>query len=235
MRKILIIEDDQTLRRQIKEILESYAYSVVEVTDFRRIEECFMNEAPDLVILDINLPYYDGNYYCRMFRKRSNIPIIIISARNGDMDQILSMELGADEYVIKPFHIQVLLAKVNALVRRLYGEYAVSNSKENHWNEVQGLVLDDKSFKLSYQEHTVELSKTEYRLMKAFLTQPNTVLTREELLEALWDMTDFIDDNTLTVNVTRLRGKLKEITYPEVIKTKRGVGYLFDISEVEGI
>ena len=122
MPKIMIIEDDSGLRNQIKEVLTGYGYEVYAVETFRDVEEQFKKVSPHLVILDINLPYYDGNYYCRMIRKLSKIPIVITSARNSDMDQILSIELGADDYIVKPFNIQILIAKINALVRRLYGD-----------------------------------------------------------------------------------------------------------------
>ena len=124
MKRIFVIEDDEGLRNQMKEILSSYGYEVILVQDFFTIEKQFQEVNPDLIILDINLPYYDGNYYCRIFRRQSQIPIIITSARNSDMDQILSMELGADDYVVKPFSIPVLITKINALMRRVYGEYS---------------------------------------------------------------------------------------------------------------
>lgn len=232
MKKIVIIEDDLALGTQVKEVLENYAYQVVMIEDFRRIESIVEVEAPDLILLDINLPYYDGNYYCRRIRKLTKSPIIITSARNGELDQVLSMELGADEYITKPFSIQVLLAKINAVIRRVYGEYAV---EEKETKLVQkGLTLDENSFKLTYHNQTRELSKNEFRLMKVFLQKPDTVIAREELLDALWDTVSFVDDNTLTVNVTRMKSCLESLGLQEVIKTKRGAGYLFDSSKLGG-
>lgn len=231
MPKIMIIEDDLQLRNQIKEVLLGYSYEVYTVESFRNVEEQFINTAPHLVLLDINLPYYDGNYYCRMFRKHSNIPIIITSAKNSDIDQILSMELGADEYIIKPFNIQVLIAKVNALVRRLYGDYAGNdNSKEI---TLHGITLDNNGFKVSYENRSEELSKNEYKLLKKFMQNADKVISREELLEEIWDESSFVDDNTLTVNVTRLKGKLTNLGIEDIIKTKRGAGYLFVTSEID--
>lgn len=226
MPKIMIIEDDVQLRNQIKEVLLSYHYEVYAVESFRDVEEQFIKAAPHLVLLDINLPYYDGNYYCRIFRKHSNIPIIITSARNSDMDQILGMELGADEYIVKPFNIQVLIAKVNALVRRLYGDYSDGESCRDL--AMYGIVLDNAGFKVSYRNRSQELSKNEYKLLKKFMQNADKVISREELLEEIWDESSFVDDNTLTVNVTRVKNKLADLGIEDVIKTKRGAGYIFD-------
>lgn len=233
MYKIMIIEDDIGLREQMKQILIGYNYQVEMVQNFNKVEEQFLKSKPDLIILDINLPYYDGNYYCRIFRRHSNVPIIIVSARNSEMSQILSIELGADDYIVKPFPVELFIAKVNAMIRRTYGDYAqdIANADNETKDElaVGNLRLDEKSFKITSGGCVIELSKNEFKLMKVFLTKPNVVLTREELLEELWDQSDFVDDNTLTVNITRLRAKLSELGYDNCIKTKRGVGYVFDI------
>lgn len=226
MPKIMIVEDDIQLRKQIKEVLAGYDYELYEVENFRNVEEQFVAVAPDLVLLDINLPYYDGNYYCRIFRKHSNIPIIITSARNSDMDQILSIELGADEYIVKPFSIMVLLAKVNALIRRLYGDYAEGDSQKNI--NLHGITLDNNGFKIFYKQKSEELSKNEFKLIKKFLQNADKVISREELLEEIWDESSFVDDNTLTVNVTRVKTKLSNLGLEDVIRTKRKAGYLFD-------
>jgi DNA-binding response OmpR family regulator len=230
MAKILIIEDDTSLRTQVKEVLENYEFEVVAVIDFQRVEEIFEEEKPDLVILDINLPYYNGNYYCKKIRKSSRVPIIITSARNSDMDQIMSMELGADDYIIKPFNIPVLLAKINAMLRRTMGDYSMT--EQNKTFSLKGLKLEDDNFKLSYKGKILDLSKNEYRLMKSLMQKPDVIISREELLDLLWDNNQFIDDNTLTVNVTRLKGKLSTLGLPQLIQTKRGAGYLLDISKM---
>lgn len=236
MYKIMIIEDDVQLREQMSQILSAYGYHIEAVQDFNKVEEQFLVSKPDLVVLDINLPYYDGNYYCRIFRRHSNVPIVITSARNSEMSQILSIELGADDYIVKPFAVELFMTKVNAMIRRSYGDYAQDTTDTRNAIEsklVAGrLCLDEKSFKIAVGEAddmVIELSKNEFKLMKAFITKSNQVLTREELLEELWDQSDFVDDNTLTVNITRLRGKLAELGYEDCIKTKRGVGYVFNI------
>lgn len=233
MYKIMIIEDDAKLREQMSQILSSYGYQIVAVQDFHKVEERFQESKPDLIVLDINLPYYDGNYYCRIFRRHSKVPIVITSARNSDLSQIMSIELGADDYIVKPFPVELFTTKINAMIRRTYGDYAqdtLSIRNEVDYKLVaDGLRLDEKSFKITTNNMVIELSKNEFKLMKVFITKANEVLTREELLENLWDQSDFVDDNTLTVNITRLRSKLSELGYDDCIKTKRGVGYVFDI------
>lgn len=226
MAKIMVIEDDAKLANQMKEVLTAYEYEVVLVEEFNKVEAIFEEEQPDLVILDINLPHFDGNYYCRIFRRKSKVPILMTSARNSDMDQIFSMELGADDYLVKPFQLQMLLTKVKVLFRRSYGEYAKVESELVE--QVKGIQLDHKGFKVTYQKQTKELSKNEYKLLKRFLEHKDEVISREDLLEELWDESSFVDDNTLTVNVTRLKNKLSELGMDQVIKTKRGAGYIFD-------
>lgn len=231
MFKILIVEDDIKLRTLIKDSLERYGYEIVCVDDFSTVPQSFEREKPNLVLLDINLPYNDGFYYCRLFRRHSKIPIIIISARSGDTEQVMSMELGADDYVVKPFNIEILVAKVRSVFRRVYGEYSELESKDM---EVFGITLYEKSFKIQYKSKSVELSKNEFKLFKKFLEKRDTVLSREELLAELWDEITFVDDNTLTVNVTRVKSKLSELGIEDVIKTKRGLGYIFDTSNLRG-
>lgn len=231
MLKILIIEDDIRLRNLIKDSLDRYGYNVVCVENFFDIEAIFEKEKPQLVLLDINLPCYDGFYYCRVFRRNSKVPIVIISARNGEFEQMMTMELGADDYVVKPFSIELLAAKVRAVIRRVYGEYSVIDSSNI---QVCGISIDERNFKIQYRQKIIELSKNEFKLIKKFLEKKDTIISREELLAELWDEFNFIDDNTLTVNVTRAKNRLSELGIEGVIKTKRGSGYIFDTSSFKG-
>jgi len=224
MYKIFLIEDDDKLNNHIKEYLEKYDYDVFTVDDFKNIENQFMSINPDIVLLDINLPYYDGFYFCRAIRKISKAPIIITSARNTDTEQVMGIELGADDYIVKPFSLQILLAKIKACLRRTYGEYIDEKSTRININ---GLIIDENKFMVSFNDKETELSKNEFRLLKKLLENINIVVKREELLEVLWDDSAFVDDNTLTVNVTRVKNKLKEIGIENTVKTKRGVGYVF--------
>ncbi|WP_160680455.1 response regulator transcription factor [Clostridium sp. C8-1-8] len=229
MYKVMIIEDDEKLCAIVKEHMERYGYITYEVKDFNRIEKEIEDIKPDILILDINLPYYDGFYICRAVRKKYNIPIIITSARSDTMDQVLAIELGADDYIIKPMNLELLMVKVKAALRRAYGEYSSNSSIE----ESIELKLDEANFQLKYDEKSTILSKNEYKLAKLFIENKDRIISREEIFEALWDTQDFVDENTLTVNITRLRNRLAELGIDNIIKTKRGVGYIFDYKVLE--
>lgn len=230
MYKILVIEDDRALEKVIGEFLNRYDFNVSYITDFKNIEHQIEQRQADLILLDINLPYLDGFYVCRSIRKYSTVPIIIISARSGETEQIMGMELGADDYIIKPFSTEVLLAKVRASLRRAYGEY--NQHPSSLIDSDLDLILDKAHMKLHYKDHEVELTKNEYKLLELFFAKKNEVVEREEILMQLWDDIAFVDDNTLTVNVTRVKQKLEQVGLRDVIKTKRGVGYYFDTSKV---
>lgn len=225
MYKIYLVEDDIRLRDHIKEYIEKFDYEVFVVSDFKEIEKEFDKINPDLVLLDINLPYYDGFYFCRAIRKKSNVPIMFISARTEDAEQIMAIELGGDDYITKPFSLQLLLTKINAFLRRVYGEYGKNDANNL---SVNGLSIDEGNFKIYYESKQIELSKNEFKLLKELLMNKDHIVTREELLSVLWDDEAFVDYNTLTVNVTRVRNKLKELGINNAIKTKRGVGYVFE-------
>lgn len=229
MYKIFLVEDDEKLKDHIKEYLERYDYEVVTVDDYREIDNQFDKVNPDLVLLDINLPYYDGFYFCRVFRKKSKIPIIIISARTAETEQVMGIELGADDYIAKPLSLQLLMVKIKACLRRTLGEYA---ENKNNIMGANGLLLDESNFKMIYKQRELELSKNEFKLLKELIENKDKIVKREELLEILWDDSVFVDDNTLTVNVTRVKNKLKDIGIEGVVKTKRGIGYIFDSSAV---
>ncbi|WHY85608.1 response regulator transcription factor [Neobacillus novalis] len=224
MYKIMLIEDDCELCSLVKECLEKYKYLVYEQTDFNSVLEQFEQVQPDLVLLDINLPYFDGFYLCRAMRKKSKVPIIITSARSGELDQVMAIELGADDYLTKPFTFEILLAKVKAALRRAYGEYSSTTSHLT----VHQLTLYEDSFKMSFNEKIVELSKNEYKLVKYFIENKERIITREELIEQLWDDIAFVDDNTLTVNISRIKSKFSQLGIEGLIQTKRSVGYLFN-------
>lgn len=223
MRRIYIVEDDPKIRDILADFLQKYDYEIASVNDFDLIQEEFQDYQPDLVLLDINLPRFDGFYWCRKIRAVSNCPIIFISARDSGMDQVMAIENGADDYITKPFQLEVVLAKIKSLMRRVYGEYR--SEKNTSLIEVNGLQLDTSTFILSFQEDQCLLTKKECLLAQALLTQVEKIVSREFLLERLWDDQDFVDDNTLSVNITRLRKKLADIGIEDALKTIRGAGY----------
>lgn len=222
MYKVFLVEDDEKLNEHIKEYLEMYNYEVYTVKDFKNTEKEFESINPDLVLLDINLPYADGFYLCRVFRKKSNVPIIITSARIAEVEQIMGIELGADDYITKPFSLKILLTKISAALRRIN---ELSNDKRDL--KINGLELNESNFRIKYKDREIELSKNEFALLKKLVENKDVILKRETLLELIWDDSDFVNDNTLTVNITRVKNKLKELGIEDVIKTKRGVGYVF--------
>ncbi|MGL4762061.1 MAG: response regulator transcription factor [Sarcina sp.] len=219
--KILLIEDDVKLKKYIKEYLEAYDYEVSVVDDFTNVMDKVKTYEGDLIVLDINLPVFDGFYFLKMIRKNCNVPVIILSARSEEGEQIRGMELGADDYVTKPFSVGILLAKINAILRRK------NTYKEETLKFDNGLELLDESMKIKYNGEIIDLTKNEYIILKTFLANVGKVVTREELLSLLWDDTNFVDDNTLTVNITRVKKKLSEMGIKDCISTKRGVGYVF--------
>lgn len=218
---ILLIEDDIKLKEYIKEYLEAYGYSVATIDDFDNVIDRVKEVKPDLIVLDINLPKFDGFYFLKVIRKTYSIPVIILSARSDEGEQIRGMEIGADDYVTKPFSIGILLAKINALLRRV-SEY--SKAEKESYGELS--IIHD-SMKLDYKGQIIDLTKNEYRILNMLLHNTGKVVTREDLLEILWDDTIFVDDNTLTVNMTRVKKKLSNLGINNVIITKRGVGYVF--------
>lgn len=222
--KILLIEDDIKLKKYISEYLNAYDYKVHTVDEFDNVVEQVEIMKPDLILLDINLPKFDGFYFLRLIRKKYNTPVIILSARSDEGEQIRGMELGADDYITKPFVIGILLAKINALLRRT-NVYAENTSEEGSEKDLE---LIHESMKLKLKGEIVELTKNEYRILNLLMSNEGKVVSREEILEALWDDTTFVDDNTLTVNMTRVKKKLSDLNIENAIVTKRGVGYVFN-------
>lgn len=220
---ILIIEDDIVLSRSIQYILEKYKFISTILDDFENIDKIVKQNKFNLIILDINLPYYDGFYWCRKIRKITSSPIIIISSRDTNMDQIMALEYGADDYIIKPFYTEILVAKVKSLLRRTFGE--LSESIEDKVLEINGIHLDIDRQQIIYRENKIYISLTENKILKKlFEKYPNSV-SRDELIYEAWDESTFVEENTLNVNIRRIRNKFKDYKLPLIIRTIRGFGY----------
>jgi DNA-binding response OmpR family regulator len=228
----MICEDDPKLAELLRSHLEKYSYEVQLVDDFDRVLEQFIRYNPHLVLLDVNLPRYDGYYWCRQIRTVSTCPIIFISARAGEMDQVLALEYGGDDYITKPFHYEIVMAKIRSQLRRVYGEYAPA--VEERKVSLAGLTLYPERMELSLHGQSVPLTKNECILIECLMQQYPRVTSREHLLEALWDDQSFVDENTLNVNVTRVRKKLKELGADNCIETVRGAGYRLQVVWDEG-
>jgi DNA-binding response OmpR family regulator len=227
----MLIEDDLHLNTLIQENLQRYGYSVLQPDNLYYVMEEFSRLKPDLVLLDLNLPYYDGYYICRSIRNQSNVPIIIISARNQEIDQIMAIELGADDYLTKPFTFDLLQTKVKATIRRVYGEYASISESQN--TSYRSLCINQSTLTLHYHGKEIELSKNEYKLVKKLIEHAESFVTREALIEEVWDSVSFVDDNTLTVNISRIKQCLIALGIEDGIKSKRGVGYMLYFHEEE--
>jgi DNA-binding response OmpR family regulator len=223
MYSVMIIEDDKKINELIKNALERYGYKTFVVEDFSNIKGEFIENNPQLVLMDINLPFFDGFYWCRDIRSISNAPIIFISARDSDMDQVMAIENGGDEFITKPFSYEVLIAKIKAVIRRVYGSYSEGSNNEIY--SVNGLFIYMNQNIVEYSGKRIELSKKEFALLYTLLKNVNKIVSRETLLEVLWNDIEFVDDNTLSVNMTRLRKRLEELGIREAIETKRGQGY----------
>lgn len=225
MYRIMIVEDDEKIANILAGYLQKYGYTTGLCQDFEDVLGEFLRFAPHLVLLDINLPYMDGFYWCRQIRVHSKVPVIFISARDSDLDQVLALDRGGDDYLTKPFSLDVVLAKVRAALRRSYGEYALEREKDLPVIEAHGLYLHRSRGSLHWEGREVFLSPKECLLLEVLLKRLDQVVPRQELLELLWDDVEFVDDNTLTVNVTRLRRKLAELGIRGAVETVRGAGY----------
>ncbi len=223
MQKLMIIEDDPNIAGHLLSYIEKYGYSVVKVTDFTQVMDQFRDFQPDLVLLDINLPSYDGYYWCRQIRNESICPVIFISARVGEMDQVMALENGGDDYITKPFHPEIVMAKIRSQLRRAYGEYAWKT--EERVLQTEGLKLFPERLELVFQDQTVLLSKKEAEIIETLMDRYPRIAGREDLLEKLWDDQVYVDENTLNVNMTRARKKLESLGIIGAIETVRGAGY----------
>jgi len=231
MSSIMIVEDDPKITQLLQAQLEKYGYRTTIVTQFDKVLDVFQLNQPELVLMDVNLPKFDGFYWCRQIRMLSNCPILFISARESKMDQVMALENGADDYITKPFDYDVVLAKIRSQLRRAYGMYA--NQEKERTVEVEGLVLYPERMELTHDQQKVELSKKEALLLDLLMSQYPRVVSRERLLEKLWDE-QFVDENTLNVYVTRVRAKLKELSLNGAVETVRGEGYRLKVTWGDG-
>lgn len=220
--KILLVEDDRSLFEQLKKELEHWDLQVSGIDDFNQVMEAFEQHQPEIIIMDVELPKYDGFYWCREIRNQSNVPILFLSARDNPMDQVMSMELGADDFMQKPFYTNVLIAKLKAIYRRVY-QFNLEEQRMLSWGDVQ---VDLGKGVLERDNETAHLSKTEMLILEILLKHRNQIVSRDEIITALWDDEAFVSDNTLTVNINRLRKKLADFGLTNAIETRVGKGYL---------
>jgi DNA-binding response OmpR family regulator len=218
--KILIIEDDVTIRLELKSLLEKYNYEAVAVDSFDELPESALSAEPHLILLDLGLPLRDGYHICREIRKTSDVPVIVVTSRNTEIDELMSMNLGADDFITKPYNTQILLARIENVLRRTY------EAPSEEIIQYGGVVLNVSGSTVSANGREQELTKNELRILRLLMTGRGKIISRDQIMEALWQTDEFIDDNTLTVNIKRLRKKLDEIGLPDFIRTKRGQGYM---------
>lgn len=221
MKKIIIIEDDEVIREELQSFLSKYNYQVIAPVQFDNIIDKILNEKANVILLDINLPVYDGYYICREIRKNSEVPIIMVTSRDSEMDELMSMNLGADDFVTKPYNTQILLARIAALLKRTSGSEGTSTF----------LTYGDLKLNLSnatafYKNKEQELTKNEMKILSFLIENKGKIVSRDELMEYLWKSDFFVDDSTLSVNITRLRKKLDSIGAKSAIETRRGLGYI---------
>lgn len=220
MYRILIIEDDDIIAKNIATHFKRWNYETMQIIDFKNIMEEFLKFDPQLVLLDIGLPFYNGFYWCQEIRKISKVPILFLSSMNDNMNIVMAMNMGGDEFIEKPFDLNVLTAKVQALLRRSYFFQGNGNVLE-----YEGMILNLNDASFSYKEKNVSLTKNEFRILQMLMENAGKIIARDDIIARLWESDEFIDDNTLTVNVARLRKKIENAGMDNWIRTKKGIGY----------
>ncbi|MCR1973806.1 response regulator transcription factor [Clostridium sporogenes] len=221
MKKIVIIEDDEVIREELQNFLIKYGYEVKAPIDLNNIIKYVENENANLILLDINLPLYDGYYICREIRKTSDVPIIIVTSRDSDVDELMSINLGADDFITKPYNTEILLARITNILKRTYG-----NLKTNNILNYRDFNLNLSNATVIYKDKSLELTKNEVKILSYLINNKGNIVKRDLLMEYLWKSDYFVDDSTLTVNINRLRKKLQEIGIENPIETRRGLGYI---------
>ena len=220
MYRIMIVEDDEIIAKTVKEHLESWEYSVHVVQDLSKVMVEFANVSPQLVLMDIKLPFFNGYHWCSEIRKVSHVPVIFLSSASDNMNIVMAVNMGGDDFVSKPFDLDVLTAKIAALLRRSY-DFAGNSFVLEH----KGAILNVSEASISYGEEKMELTKNELHILNTLMENKEKIVTRDTLMEKLWESDNYVDDNTLSVNVNRLRKKLESIGLKDFIKTKKGIGY----------
>lgn len=223
MSKILLVEDDTAIAKSVKKHLEMWNYQVVSANNFRNVLSLFNETQPQLVILDINLPFFNGYHWCQEIRKTSEVPIVFISSASDNMNIVMAMNMGADDFISKPFDLNVLTAKISAIMRRTYDFKGDPNILEH-----RGARLNLGTATLEFEGNKIELTKNDFRIIQILMENTGNVVSRESIMERLWESDSFIDDNTLTVNITRVRRKLEELGLYDFIITKKGLGYIIE-------
>ena len=223
MYKILIVEDDLIIAKTVKNHIRSWGFEAECVTDFKDVLAAFVSYSPQLVLLDITLPFFNGYHWCSEIRKVSKVPIIFISSASDSMNIVMAMNMGGDDFIAKPFDLNVLTAKVQALLRRTYDFTGQTNLLEH-----KGSILNISDATLNYHDRKIELSKNENKILQILLENKGKAVSRDTIMTRLWETDSYIDDNTLTVNVTRLRKKLQEAGLSDFITTKKGIGYMVE-------
>lgn len=216
--KIMIVEDDEVIRDELKELLEKSNYEVVILKEFTKALEEILNNLPDLLLLDINIPFINGEVLLQNLRKKSNIPVIMVTSKNNETDEALSISYGADDYITKPYNPNILLLRIGAVLKRARNDISELTYKDLKFDVRKGTIKKDNK--------EIILTKNEMLIFSHLIANQEKIVTRDELMTVLWDNTEFVNDNTLTVNISRLRNKLKEIGYEKAIDTRKGQGYI---------
>lgn len=218
MKKILIVEDDKSISLELKELLENAGYEAEILEDFKNATENILNNIPDLILLDINIPYLNGEILLQNIRKKSNVPVIMVTSRNNEVDEVISITYGADDYITKPYNPTILLLRINAIFKRVNNDLGIFKYKELEINLQKGII------KKGVEE--IILTKNEMIILNSLIMHQNVIVSRDELMTDLWNNNEYINDNALTVNISRLRSKLEELGYQDMIETRKGLGYI---------
>lgn len=221
MQKILIVEDDEKLSKELEKFLSQNGYEINRITSFENVINDILNSKCNMVLLDINLPGNNGEYICKEVRKVSEVPIVMITSVDSELDQLISLNYGADDYITKPFNLQILLAKIATILKR-----TSSNNKDQTKINCENFILNLSKSTIEKDGKEIELTKNEFKILYYLVQNRGKIVSREELMNYLWDSEMFVDDNTLTVNITRIRNKLEEVNLKDILETRRGQGYI---------